>query len=382
MLNDILRETEPKVLEIFEHLHENPEVSWKEYQTSKYIVELLKEIGLRVTTFPNHTGILAEMGEGSPVVALRADMDALWQEVNGIFQGNHSCGHDAHMAMVIGVAIVLKKLPEFNKGTVRFIFQPAEEKGTGALRMIEEGIVDDVDFLYGVHLRPVQELQDGEATPALYHGAACFIDGKISSSDTHGARPHLGTNAIDVGARIVNMLNGIHLNPMESFSAKMTSFHAGGESANIIPGSATFSLDLRSQKNNVMEQLIRKVTNIIENSQDYFQVSIHLETKAEVAAAEVDNDAKVIVKAAILEAYGEGGKLRPPLVTTGGDDFHFYTIKCPNIKATMLGLGCGLTPGLHHPDMTFNKKELINGVHILTLAIMKTIRQRSSCFYD
>jgi amidohydrolase len=92
---------------------------------------------------------------------------------------------------------------KFN-GTLRCIFQPAEEKGNGALKMVEKGIVDDVDYLFGVHLRPKEELELGFAAPSIRHGAAIFLEGKIIGEDTHGARPHLGVNAIEVGYAIQN----------------------------------------------------------------------------------------------------------------------------------------------------------------------------------
>ncbi|MFD1637498.1 M20 peptidase aminoacylase family protein [Evansella tamaricis] len=363
----------PEIMEIFEHLHQHPEVSWKEFQTSDYLTQFLQKNGGRVRTL-NHTGIVAEMGEGSPVVAVRADMDALWQEVNGQFQANHSCGHDAHMAMVCGVLLILQKFSSLPPGTVRFLFQPAEEKGTGALKMVEDGVVDDVDYLYGVHLRPELELGDGFAAPAILHGAACFVKGRIRSDDAHGARPHLGANAIEVGATFVSLLNNIHLNPMLPYSVKMTSFHAGGESANIIPGSATFSIDMRSQSNEGMEKLVSKVFEIASSLEKLFGVDIEMETGANVAAAEVHPEAQAFMEKGILNVLGIDA-LQPPLVSTGGDDFHFYTIKRPHLKATMLGLGCGLAPGLHHPNMTFNKDALLNGVHILSETVLETLKE-------
>ena len=152
-------EVENDLKEIFAHLHEHPETSWNEVQTTKYIIDLLEKEGCRVTSFSDCTGLFADIGTGKPVVAIRADMDALWQEVDGVFRANHSCGHDAHMTMVIG-AIRLLLASKFN-GTVRFIFQPAEEKGNGALKMVEKGAIYDVDYLFGIHLRPIQELNTG-----------------------------------------------------------------------------------------------------------------------------------------------------------------------------------------------------------------------------
>ncbi|WP_243297337.1 M20 peptidase aminoacylase family protein [Bacillus litorisediminis] len=359
-----------KVLHIFQHLHTHPEVSWKEVETTVYIASILQENGCRVQTFPDCTGVIGEIGEGKPVVAVRADIDALWQEVEGEFRANHSCGHDAHMAMVLGVLYSLKN--KKLKGTVRFIFQPAEEKGTGALKMVEKGVVDDADYLYGVHLRPIQEIPHGTASPVILHGAARFIRGKITGEDSHGARPHLTANAIEVGADLVKMIHGIHLDPMVPYSAKMTAFQAGGESSNIIPGSATFSLDIRSQTNEIMEALVERIEAGAAMLAQYHGVTIELETGANVAAAVPNEEAQAKLQKAIEAVLGKEN-VKPPLITTGGDDFHFYTIKRPHLKATMLGLGCDLKPGLHHPNMTFNHDALMNGVQILTAAIVETL---------
>lgn len=150
-------ELQDRLNEIFQHLHENPEISWKEYNTTAYITKFLEEEGVLYKVFDDCPGVIAEMGNGKPVIAIRADMDALWQEVDGKFKANHSCGHDAHMTIAMGLILQLKN-EHWQKGTVRFIFQPAEEKGNGALKMVEKGAVDDADFLFGVHLRPIEEL--------------------------------------------------------------------------------------------------------------------------------------------------------------------------------------------------------------------------------
>ncbi len=162
------------IQDVFNHLHTHAEISWEEYETTNYIKKLLESEGVQqVRTFPDIPGLVAEIGSGKPVVAVRADMDALWQEVDGEFKANHSCGHDAHMTITIGTLLSLKDQPLH--GTVRFLFQPAEEKGNGALTFVSQGLVDDVDYLYGMHLRPAEELTCGEFSPVIKHGAARFI---------------------------------------------------------------------------------------------------------------------------------------------------------------------------------------------------------------
>ncbi len=369
-----LQTIKPKIFEMFEWLHTHPEVSWHEVKTTAYIADILKENECEMSTFSDSTGVVGTIGSGGLTVALRSDIDALWQEVNGEFQANHSCGHDAHATMALGVLLLLKELNYTPPGTLKFIFQPAEEKGTGALKMIKENVIEGVDYLYGVHLRPSEEVADGQAAPAIMHGAAQFMKGEILGIDAHGARPHQGQNAIEIGASFIHLLNSIHLNPAVPYSVKMTQFSAGGESGNIIPGKARFSLDLRAQTNDVMEQLITKVKKTAEALAVTNDVKINLQFGAHVAAAVVNEEAKVMMEKAIQETSGNENKV-PPVVTTGGEDFHFYTLKKPALKATMLGLGCDLKPGLHHPNMTFNKEALLTGIEILARVIILTFNK-------
>lgn len=372
ILKEIIQQLQPTIDSVFDYLHDNPELSWQEYKTTAYIQNFLMERGFSVQAFDNCPGLVVEVGTGDFCIALRTDMDALWQQVDGQYQANHSCGHDAHMTMVMGTMLLLQKLNTSYKGKLKFIFQPAEEKGTGALKLIENKIVNDVDFLYGVHLRPIEELADGYAVPALYHGAAAFLDGKIIGVDAHGARPHLGQNAIEVGSSFIQAIKGIHLDPMIPYTAKMTKFHAGSDSGNIIPGNANFNIDLRAQTNEVMKELIEKINGIAESVAKLHGVTITLETKANVAAAQVNEQAKHFMKKAIIDSLGEK-RLNDPIITPGGEDFHFYTLKNPHIKATMLGLGCDLQPGLHHPKMTFNHSSLYSGIEILARTIINTL---------
>ncbi|WP_134703385.1 M20 peptidase aminoacylase family protein [Ammoniphilus sp. YIM 78166] len=364
------------ILEIFEHLHQHPEVSWKEYNTTKYLAHRLEELGCKVTTFDDCTGVVAEMGSGPLTVALRADIDALWQEVDGEFRANHSCGHDAHMTLVLGTLMLLKSMDYEPKGKLKLIFQPAEEKGTGALKLVDKGVIDDVDFLYGVHLRPFQEVVQGKAAPAIINGAGVFIEGEIRGADAHGARPHLNVNAIEVGAAIVHELNRIHLNPMVPYSAKVTKFMAGGENSNTIPGNAKFSIDMRAQTNEVMKELVRRVDHMIQSLAQLYGADIRIQYESQVAAAEVHEKAKAYMAEAIAEVLGHEN-LVDPVITPGGEDFHYYTIKRPQVKATMLGLGCGLKPGLHHPHMTFEREALLDGSQILARAVMTTFDQEA-----
>jgi len=362
------------IFETFEHLHAHPEISWKEVETTRYLAERMRRLGLKVTTFADCTGLVAEWGEGTPVVGLRADMDALWQEVNGEWRPNHSCGHDAHMTMVLEAVETLIASGYQPPGKLKILFQPAEEKGTGALKLIEKGAVDDIDYLYGVHLRPIQEMRDGLAGPAIYNGAAQFLYGEITGAAAHGARPHLGINAIEVASAIVQGLGMVHTNPVVPASVKMTMLQAGGESTNIIPDKARFALDLRAQTNRQMDDLLARVRQVIDGVAAMFQAQITVSTGSRMAAAEVHDEAKQLMEKAIVDVLGADG-LQPAPVSPGAEDFHFYTVERPRIKATMLALGCDLQPGLHHPHMRFERSALLKGVEILARVIVRTFAQ-------
>lgn len=356
---------------MFNYLHTHPEKSWHEVGTTQYIADYLTTLGLTPRGFEDSTGLFVDIGEGEPVVGLRTDIDALWQEVDGVLQANHSCGHDGHMTMVLGAVTALVELHNEADGAIRVLFQPAEEKGTGALSFVERGLVDNLQYLYGVHVRPIQELQNGQHSPALYHGGAKLITGTIYGIEAHGARPNLGKNAIEIGTDLAVGIRNIHTDPMIPSSIKMTSFHAGGDAANVIPGKATFSIDVRSQNNAGMDALFEQLQSIIAGVELKYQAKIDYSVDADIAAAEVSVEALKIMEKSIVETVGIEN-LAAPIITPGGEDFHFYTLKRPQIKATMLGLGCAAAPGLHHPEMTFQTEQLISGVEILTRTVLNT----------
>ena len=372
-MNPSFAELRPRLMEIFQHLHERPEISWQETETHRYLVDLAARTFGPLTDAAAGPGLIADLGEGSPVVAVRGDMDALWQEVAGRFRANHSCGHDAHMTMALGVMYGLIERGGPPRGTVRIIFQPAEEKNEGALKMAEWGALDGVSHLYGVHLRPIQDLPGDTAAPAILHGSCQHMQGAIQGEDAHGARPHLTANAIEVAAALVQLLNGIHIDPMVPHSVKMTMLQAGGASANIIPGSARFSLDLRAQTREAMIVLESQTRAAAEALIARYGCGITLTSRGMSQPALIHPEAQDLMTRAIEAVIGKE-KWRPPVITSGGDDFHCYTLAKPELKATMLALGCDLKPGLHHPAMTFDREAMLTGAAILTQAVLMTLQ--------
>lgn len=346
---------EQQILTWFNHFHTHAEISWKEVETTKKIAEILDDLGVSYRLFGDVTGLVAEIGEGDTCVAVRADIDALWQEVNGVWQANHSCGHDANISMVLGALLRLKD--EQLDHRIRFIFQPAEEMGNGAVAAIERGAVDGVSHLFGVHLRPIDEIPFGKVTPAMHHGAAYFLTGTIQGVDAHGARPHQGKNAIDVVMAIQQMLQSLHVSPFTPHSAKLTKIVADGGSVNIIPGAASFSMDVRAQDNATLDDMHDHIERGLQAIRMQYGVELNWEWVDYTPGAVVSNDAADIAARAITTVCGAEA-LAPHIYTPGSDDFHFYTVKKPELKATMIGIGADLAPGLHHPYMTFNHDAL------------------------
>ncbi len=350
--------------ETFAYLHSIPELAWQEDKTSKYIAEELEDFGYKVTkNVDGKTGIVASLdsGEEGPKFALRADMDALEFEGEEGKYSFHACGHDANSTMVLAAA---KEIMEkgIKRGKLYLIFQPAEEILQGAKSIIESGLIDEVEEMAGIHLRPRAETKLGDATPALMHGSCYRMVVKVKGLNSHGARPHLGINVIDAAVQIVNGINAMHLDPAVPHSIKVTRLLAGGDTINTIPDSADIAIDLRAQDNKTMEEMLAKTKLVIENSAKSLEAEAVIDYIDGVPAADYDDEMVEEARQAIESVQGEALN---PLLTVGGEDFHFYS-KDLGIKTAYIGLGANLDPGLHHEDMSFDKKALYDGVAILT----------------
>lgn len=358
------------ILQTYHELHSLAEPSWEEKRTSAYIVKSLKQAGLSVKTFSDHYGIVAEIaGQSEKVVALRADMDALVQEVDGVVKANHSCGHDAHSTMVLYSALAIASSGIRPKHTLRFIFQPAEEKGKGALKMMDDGALERVQYLFGIHLRPHFEVPYLMASPVIVHGSAGRFTGIIKGLQAHAARPQDGINAIEAAALLVHKLKQIHIETDKPYSIKMTKLHVDNAASNVIPETASFTIDARAQANEVMDELVKWTQIIMEETMEETGASISWTVEELLPAAKSNEAAMALAESSIKQILGED-KVMSTCVSQGAEDFHFYTANNPRLSATMVGLGCGLSPGLHHPHMKFNLEALIYGTKILTQSVL------------
>jgi len=349
----------------YDILHAMPEAGFQEFRTSAWLAEQVRAAGFQVATGLAGTGVVAVLkgGEPGPAVAVRADMDALPHLVGGREVQIHSCGHDAHCAMVLAAALDLAGTG-IRRGELRILFQPAEETMYGAARMIEAGVLDGLDILLGIHLRPIQEARTGQATPALMHGACAIMEATLVGRPAHGARPHLGVNALDAAAAAISAVNAIHLDPVQPWSCKATRLRAGGVSPNIIPDRAELTLDLRAQRNDTMQALIARTREAVRAGAATVGASAETALLASVPGAEYDPAMVDLAREAIRAVLGGQGLL-DPVVSPGGDDFHRYVEARPELKTGFIGLGCDLAPGLHDPAMSFDRSALVHGAGIL-----------------
>ncbi|EKZ5286512.1 M20 peptidase aminoacylase family protein [Klebsiella aerogenes] len=364
-----------RTLEHFNYLHQIPELGFEEYKTSSYIGDALEAAGFRVHRHVGGTtGIVAEIdsGEPGPVVALRADMDALGHIIDGRLEARHTCGHDGHSSVVLTAAEEILAEGLVKRGKLKVLFQPAEELGTGAIALTEAGVLDDVEMLFGFHLRPLEECPMGKAVPAMYYSASATVMVDFHGKAAHAARPHLGINALDAASHAVQAVNGIHLAPSLTWSAKATRFLCDAGVTNSVPENAHVCWDLRCEENDGMATLKERVVRAIESSAAAYGASADIRIVKEMPAAIIDEDVTAIVSQAIRETFGEAG-LTAAKSTPGSEDFFHYLRLRPEVKGGFWGLGCNLQPGLHHPEMHFDRAALADGVRVFKSCVRQLL---------
>ncbi|WP_261641659.1 amidohydrolase [Erwinia mallotivora] len=364
-----------KVLQHYAYLHQIPELGFQEFKTSAYISQQLLAAGYQVQEGVNDTtGMVAILDSGvpGPTLALRADMDALGHVINGEACARHTCGHDAHSSVVLTAAEELIAEGAVKKGCLKLIFQPAEELGTGALAMTAGGAIDDVDMLLGFHLRPAEECAVGTAIPAVYYSACVTLEATVRGQTAHAARPHLGINALDAAASAVQAVNAIHMAPGKSWSAKATRFLCDAGVTNSVPDEARVVFDLRAAENEDMLVLQQRVERAILNSVAAYGATADISQLKAMPAAEISDEMTTLISEAIKEVQGEDAVM-PVRTTPGSEDFFHYVVQRPTIKAGFWGLGTGLLPGLHHPDMHFDLNSLPVAVRIFKSCVMKVL---------
>lgn len=360
------------VQKLYDFLHAMPEVGMQEVKTAAFLADELEKLGFTVQRNVGGTGVVGTYATGKPgpVVGVRADMDALAHLIDGKTIAIHSCGHDAHCAMALVAASRL--VQNIKNGTLKILFQPAEETLVGALAMLDAGALDDIDILFGQHLRPIQEIRMGTISPGVFHSASAVLDITILGKTAHGARPHLGTSTIDAAALAIMAVNSIRTNPVVASSIKVTGIKSGGVASNAIPDKATMVMDVRSQNNEGMSYNLEKIEQAIMSAASANGCTVEIVKRGSVPAAELNEELLQEMSVIIKDILGEQG-LAPRIYTPGGEDFHYYVEKKPQLKVAFFGLGCDAAPGMHDPYMSFDRTALHTGVELLYRAVMSKL---------
>lgn len=353
------------VFDVYKKLHEIPEASYKEFKTSAFCANEFNKLGLEVKkNIAGTTGFIAILDSGNPgkTIGVRADMDALPYEVDGEIEYRHTCGHDGHMSIVLATA---KRMTEkgIDQGRILFVFQPAEEVSSGALSMLSEGDLDELDEMIGIHVRPPQDIPFGKAIAALRHSAQAAVNIEVIGKEAHASRPHLGVNSIEVAMNMIQAVYSLKVNPTISHSIKCTRFNSAPGADNIIPSKAEFYFDIRCEDNDALDEFLEQIQKVVRQVADAFgaEVKVGLDS---TPGADFDEDIVDSAAKAIAEVLGEENMIRD-FNNPGSDDFHNYARKLPNLKAGFIGLGADAAPGLHDINMQFNLDAMPIGVDIL-----------------
>jgi N-acetylcysteine deacetylase len=345
------------------HLHQHPELSNEEYETTKYITGLLKQAGVTIVDYGLETGVIAEVSgdQGGPVVALRADIDALpIQEETGLpyaslFPGKmHACGHDFHTAALIGAALLLKQQESKLKGAVRFLFQPAEEKATGAGRLIDSGALQGVRAVVGMHNKPDLPVGTiGIKEGPLMAAADGFVV-EVTGSGSHAALPEAGIDPIITASHIVTALQSIvsrNVSALDSAVISVTKIHSG-TSWNIIPETAVLDGTIRTFDEDVRTRVLKRFEQVVEG------VAAALGAKASVrwikGPPAVINDAS-LSELADETAAALGFTAVKPVPSLAGEDFALYQRVVPGLFVFM---GTAGTREWHHPAFNLDEQAL------------------------
>lgn len=361
---------EEQILADFNYLHTRGETAFNEVNTTNYLANRLDEMGVAYERFDDFTGLIATIGDGrKPIIGMRSDIDALKQVYQGKTQVLHSCGHDSHMAMVLAVAAYYAKRPEAIPGTLKLIFQPAEETVTGAERVIKSGKLGQLDYLYGLHVCAQDEVAGKHAEAMIPDIATRTYWVTITGKTAHAGRPELGANVIDGFSALNEKFKQIKLDTNLPYSVTTTMVQAG-ESSNIVPDKGTFAVDLRARTNDMMDELQAQAFQAMKDV-SVNGIEVILDGNDLSPAAIPSEPAISTMAKAITEVLGADG-LVEPAPTQGGDDFHFYAYDGVAKESTMLGLGCDLTPGLHVPGMTFDRSAMFDGAHIMINVVRMT----------
>jgi IAA-amino acid hydrolase len=365
------------------HVHQHPELSFQEYETARFVAQTLSDMGIAIQTGVGKTGVVGHIGSGPPVFALRADMDALpVQEATGLPFASlnpgvmHACGHDAHVACLLGAAKLLAETPP-EKGEVRLLFQPSEEHPdeegqSGAMRMVREGAMDGVNALLGLHVWFDVPAGQVALSPGPQMASAGIFRARISGRGGHGALPQHTVDPIVLTAQAILALQTIvsrRLKPTDAGVVTVGTVH-GGTQDNIIPEHVELTGTLRSLSNEVygrIEGEIRRALGIVRALGGEYEVEFGHSFDV------VDNDPELtaFVAGVAVDLLGAQAVLPAEPVMTGED----FSALAENTPGCYMRLGSRF-PGepprnLHDPHFDIDERALPIGTAILAEAALR-----------
>jgi len=331
-------------------IHQHPELAFNEHRTAKLVAERLKSLGIDVQTGIGKTGVVGILkGNGSgKTIALRADMDALpMQEISDIPYKSqnagvmHACGHDGHTAMLLGAAEALSQKTDTLNGTVKFLFQPAEEGQGGARYMIEDGALDGVDEVYGIHLWNYQEYGTVGVKPGPILAAADLFEITVHGKGGHGAAPQGTKDAVVIASHLVQTLQTIvsrNTNPIESTVVTIGQIN-GGYNFNIIADTVTMKGTSRAYTEENRQLIKTRMAEIIKGTEQIFDCTIDFdyEDGYPPTVNHPVESGKLLTAARQIVGDGAGA----PYLSMGGEDFSYMLQKVP---------GCFFLVGSAPPD--------------------------------
>jgi amidohydrolase len=367
--------------------HMHPELSHEEVETTERIKEILRGLNVEVHGLRGSTGVVGLIrGKGrGKTIALRADIDALpIQELNEVSYKSqrdgimHACGHDVHTTIMLGVAKYLQEagLGQELTGNVKFLFQPAEEKGAGAREMIARGVLENpkVHKVFACHMSPDLPVGTVGVNRTQSHASADWFTLWLKGKGAHGARPSEGIDPIVAGAYFVTAVQSIisrNLPPTEMAVITIGRFTAGS-AANVIPEEAYLEGTIRAFRDDIRNQVIERLREVMRGMEETFRVSCTLEIREGMPACVNDEQVSGFLYDAAAHVLGSGKVTYIPPVT-GSEDFALFAIERPS---AIIRLGCGnkekgLIHPLHSPFFDVDEEVLSIGVRVFVEALRR-----------
>ena len=386
-IHQLVADQKDLIIQLRRDLHRIPETAYTEKKTSAYIANYLNNLKLEVKTGIARYGVVGLMktGRPGPTLMIRADMDALpLKENTGLAFASehegamHACGHDAHMAMVLGAATVFNTLKDEISGNIKFLFQPAEEGPGGAEPMIKAGVMESpkVDYSIGCHVWP--DIPEGTigVRPGPFMAAMDRFDIKIKGKGGHGAMPHLSVDALEVGAQVVNALQRIvsrKMDPLEPTVVTIGTFHAG-TAFNIIPAEAEMSGTTRTFNPDIWNSWEARIAKVVRGVCD--SMGCDFELKFSKGYPVTINDAPMaeIVRGCAAKVVGED-RVVVPRKTLGGEDFAYYLQRSQGCYFA-LGVGRDGAVPVHNPAFDFNEDVMLLGMETHCRIGLELLKQK------